>query len=136
MAGPPSSRPDNMPMPPAMPERQGAALGEALRHHAEHGRPKERLTAAVDRGRQDGENRITYEPTVGPMPSISRPQQPSTALQNSRPSGEILWTIGPAQKRSRNIRLEVQMEQHQAVALLARMVPVMLVIQLSVPSST
>jgi hypothetical protein len=43
------------------------------------------------------------------MPSIAKPMQPSTALQKSRPSGEILWTMGPAQKRKRNIRPEVQM---------------------------
>ena len=58
------------------------------------------------------------------------------ALPNSKPIGEILWTIGPAKKRSVNISTFVQMNASKAVVLLASTVSVMLMIQLSVPSST
>ena len=41
------------------------------------------------------------------MPSMSpimyKPMQPSTALTNSRPSGLMRSTIGPAKNRSTNI---------------------------------
>jgi hypothetical protein len=40
-------------------------------------------------------------------PRSVNPMQLPIAPTNSKPSGEILWTIGPAQKRKMNISVEV-----------------------------
>ena len=59
-----------------------------------------------------------------------------TALANSRPTGLILWTIGPAKNRRVNISTLVQMNASRAFVPLFSTCSVMFVIQLSVPSST
>ena len=40
----------------------------------------------------------------------------STALKNNKPSGEILWTIGPATNRRMNINAEVLIAPSPEVA--------------------
>src|SRR5437764_11309455 len=49
--------------------------------------------------------RNTARPAVE-LPSQNKPTMASVAQENRRPSGEILWTMGPAKNRSTNMMLE------------------------------
>ena len=73
---------------------------------------------------------------VPDAPSSHKPVVPMTALARSKPTGEILWTIGPAKNRSVNIKTFVQMNARREVVGFANTTFVMSWIQLSVPSST
>src|SRR5262249_17759852 len=74
--------------------------------------------------------------SIAGFPSMYSPMVPSAALQNSRPIGLILCTIGPAKKRRKHINTLVQMNASVAFVSLFNTCLVTLVIQLSVPSST